>query len=229
MIGEWLAVKGYITDLTYNFYFGHQGYEYIDLGRFWQAFLAIGLFLWLFLVARAIWPAIKRREANRHLLILFLISSAAIPVFYVPGLLWGEDTHMTIITYWQWWVAHLWVEGFFEVFAAVILSFIFARMGLVRIATATVLLSTAIFLAGGIIGTFHRDYFSGTLEGMIAFGSVFSALEIVPLLLIGIEAYDNFRHGRARAWVTRYKWPIHFFCFRIFLELTWSGCIRISD
>lgn len=225
MIGEWLSVKGYITDLTHTFYFGHQGYEYIDLGRFWQILLAIGLFLWLFLIGRALWPAIKRRENNKHLLILFLISSAAIPIFYLPGLIWGEDTHMTIITYWQWWVVHLWVEGFFEVFAAVILSFIFARLGLVRVATATatVLLSTTIFLAGGIIGTFHHYYFAGTPEGVISFGSVFSALEIVPLLLIGIEAYDNFRHGRAREWVKRYKWPIYFFVSVAFWNLLGAG------
>lgn len=225
LLGEWLAVKGYITNLTHNFYFGHQGFEYIDLGRFWQIFLAIGLFVWLFLIARTLIPAIKRRQGDRHLLILFLISSAAIPIFYVPGLIWGEDTHMTIITYWQWWVVHLWVEGFFEVFAAVILSFLFARMGLVRIATATatVLLSTTIFLAGGIIGTFHHYYFAGTPEGVIAFGSVFSALEIVPLLLIGIEAYDNFRHGRAMAWVSRYKWPIYFFVSVSFWNLLGAG------
>lgn len=132
-------------------------------------------------MARAFISAIKRRKNNRHLLILFLISSAAIPAFYVPGLIWGEDTHLTIIMYWQSWVVHLWVEGFFEVFAAVVLSYIFVRLGLVRIATATatVLLSTTIFLAGGIIGTFPHYYFAGTPEGVIAFGAVISAIEIV--------------------------------------------------
>jgi nitric oxide reductase subunit B len=225
MVGEWMAVKGHITDLTYNFYFGHQGYEYIDLGRVWQIFLTVGLFLWFFLMARAIWPAIKKNGEDKHMLVLFLIASVAIPIFYVPGLMWGENTHMTIVSYWQWWVVHLWVEGFFEVFAAVVISFLFSRMGLIRTATATVTLifSTAIYLAGGIIGTFHHLYFAGTPEGVLAFGAVFSALEVVPLLLIGMEAYENLRYGRAKVWVARYKWPIYFFISVSFWNLLGAG------
>lgn len=225
MTGEWLAVKGFITNLTHNFYFGHQGFEYIDLGRAWQIFLAVGLFLWFILVFRAIWPAVKKKSENRNMLILFLIASVAIPIFYMPGLMWGQNTHMTIVSYWQWWVVHLWVEGFFEVFAAVVISFLFARMGLVRMVTATaaVLFSTVIYLAGGIIGTFHHLYFAGTPEGVMAFGAVFSALEVVPLLLIGMEAYENIRHGRAKVWVQRYKWPIYFFVAVSFWNLLGAG------
>ncbi len=225
MAGQWLAINGYITDLSYNFYFGHQGYEYVDLGRAWQIFLTVGLFLWFFLMTRAILPAIRKKSENRHLLILFLIASAAIPIFYVPGLMWGQETHLTIITYWRWWVIHLWVEGFFEVFAAVVLAFLFSRMGLIRTvtATATVLFATVIFLAGGIIGTFHHLYFAGTPIGVLAFGAAFSALEVVPLLLIGFEAYENLRHERARPWVARYKWPIYFFVAVSFWNLVGAG------
>jgi len=225
MTGEWLAVKGYIGSLSHNFYFGHQGYEYIDLGRVWQIFLAVGLFLWFILIARAIWPAIKKKSEDRHMLGLFLIASVAIPIFYMPGLMWGQNTHMSIVSYWQWWVVHLWVEGFFEVFAAVVISFLFSRMGLIRTSTATstVLFSTVIYLAGGIIGTFHHLYFAGTPEGVLAFGAVFSALEVVPLLLIGMEAYENLRHGRARVWVARYKWPINFFVAVSFWNLLGAG------
>src|SRR5690606_16782825 len=99
-----------------NFWFGHQGYEYVDLGRFWQAFLLIGLFLWFGLMARAMWPAFRRPSENRHLLALFLIASLAIAVFYAAGLMWGRQTNLAIAEYWRWWVVHLWVEGFFEVF-----------------------------------------------------------------------------------------------------------------
>ncbi|KGE19362.1 nitric-oxide reductase large subunit [Paenibacillus wynnii] len=225
MAGEWLAVKGYIGNLSHNFYFGHQGYEYIDLGRVWQIFLAVGLFLWFILIARAIWPAIQKKSEDRHMLGLFLIASVAIPIFYMPGLMWGQNTHMSIVSYWQWWVVHLWVEGFFEVFAAVVISFLFSRMGLIRTSTATstVLFSTVIYLAGGIIGTFHHLYFAGTPEGVLAFGAVFSALEVVPLLLIGMEAYENLKLGRARVWVARYKWPIYFFVSVSFWNLLGAG------
>ncbi|MGE5498179.1 MAG: nitric-oxide reductase large subunit, partial [Syntrophothermus sp.] len=224
MVGEWLGVMqklGYDT----NFWFGHQGYEYVDLGRFWQAFLLIGLFLWLFLMARGMWPAFKKKEENKHLLGLFLIASAAIALFYAAGLMWGKHTNLAIAEYWRWWVVHLWVEGFFEVFATVAIAFLFTRMGLLKVATATaaVLFSTVIFLSGGIIGTFHHLYFTGTPTGVMALGATFSALEVVPLVLIGFEAYENLTLSRVAKWVGAYKWPIYFFVAVAFWNLVGAG------
>ncbi len=112
-----------------NFWFGHQGYEYVDLGRFWQIFLFVGLIIWLLLMGRAIYPALKQKSENRNLLILFLISTIAIAAFYGAGLMWGRQTNLAIAEYWRWWVVHLWVEGFFEVFAAVVVAFLFVRLG----------------------------------------------------------------------------------------------------
>ncbi|MAX23977.1 MAG: nitric oxide reductase large subunit [Phycisphaeraceae bacterium] len=208
-----------------NFWFGHQGYEYVDLGRFWQLFLFVGLFLWLGLMTRAIWPAFKKPGENRHLLGLFLLSSLAIAMFYGAGLMWGKHTHLAMAEYWRWWVVHLWVEGFFEVFATVVIGFLFTRMGLIKTATATasVLFATSIFLAGGIIGTFHHLYFSGTPTAVLALGSVFSALEIVPLTLIGFEAYENLSLSRAKPWVKAYRWPIYFFVCVAFWNLVGAG------
>ncbi len=184
-----------------NFWLGHQGYEYVDLGRFWQIFLFAGLFIWLFLMGRALLPALRQRSENRHLLIMFLISSIAIAAFYGAGLMWGRQTNLAIAEYWRWWVVHLWVEGFFEVFATVVIAFLFVRMQLIRprIATATVLFSTIIFLSGGIIGTFHHLYFAGTPISVLALGATFSALEVVPLVLIGFEAYHNLRLSQVAA------------------------------
>ncbi len=69
LAGEWLGVQQKLGFVA-NFWFGHQGYEYVDLGRFWQIFLFVGLFLWLFLMGRALWPAFKNPGPNRHLLAL---------------------------------------------------------------------------------------------------------------------------------------------------------------
>ena len=116
LIGEWMGVMQKLG-FTTNFWFGHQGYEYVDLGRFWQAFLFIGLVIWLILMFRALLPALKKPSENRQLLALFLVASIAIAAFYGAGLMWGQHTHLSIAEYWRWWVVHLWVEGFFEVFA----------------------------------------------------------------------------------------------------------------
>jgi nitric oxide reductase subunit B len=224
MIGQWLGVMQKLG-LVANHWFGHQGLEYVDLGRFWQWFLFIGLFIWLALMVRAMWPAFKRPGEGRQLLFVFLISSVAIAIFYGAGLMYGRRSNLAVIEYWRWWVVHLWVEGFFEVFATVVIAFLFTRMGLIRTGTATaaVLFSTIIFLSGGIVGTFHHLYFTGTPVAVLALGASFSALEVVPLVLIGFEAYENLTLTRARPWVAAYKWPIYFFVAVAFWNLVGAG------
>jgi nitric oxide reductase subunit B len=224
MAGQFMAIMQKLGFVT-NFWFGHQGYEYVDLGRFWQIFLLVGLFLWLFLMGRAILPALRQRSDSRHLLILFLISCIAIAGFYGAGLMWGRQSNLAIAEYWRWWVVHLWVEGFFEVFATVIIAYLFVRMELIRvkIATTTVLFSTIVFLFGGILGTFHHLYFSGTPTSVLALGSSFSALEVVPLILIGFEAWNNLQLSRAALWVKEYKWPIYFFLAVAFWNFLGAG------
>jgi nitric oxide reductase subunit B len=224
MAGQWLGVQQRLGNEV-NFWFGHQGLEYVDLGRFWQIFLLVGLFLWLGLMARAMWPAFRSHQEGRHLLALFLLSSLAIAMFYAAGLMWGRQTNLAIVEYWRWWVVHLWVEGFFEVFATVVIAFLFTRMGLLKAATATaaVLFSTSIFLSGGIVGTFHHLYFTGTPTAILALGATFSAMEVVPLVLIGFEAYENLTLSRARSWTAAYKWPIYFFVAVAFWNLVGAG------
>lgn len=224
LFGTWYATRQRMG-LEMNFWFGHQGYEYVDLGRFWQIFLFVGLWLWLWLTGRALWPAFRQPGEHRHLLALFLIASTAIALFYGAGLMWGRQTNLAIAEYWRWWVVHLWVEGFFEVFATVVIAFLFTRLGLLRVASATsaVLFSTIIFLAGGIIGTFHHLYFAGTPTAVLALGAVFSALEVVPLTLIGFEAYENMKLAGVRPWATAYRWPIFFFVAVAFWNLVGAG------
>ena len=224
MAGEWLSAKGHLAGDAW-WYFGHSGYEYIDLGRAFQYALMIGLFLWLFLVARALWPALQRRDEHRPLLILLLISTVAIAGFYLAALGAGRHTNLAIAEYWRWWVVHLWVEGFFEVFATVVIAFLLVRLGLVSAGTAgrTTVLAATIFLAGGIIGTLHHLYFSGTPTVALAFGAVFSALEVVPLVFLGHDAWENWKLSRSTPWMRAYRWPIYFFIAVAFWNLVGAG------
>ncbi|MGZ0708199.1 nitric-oxide reductase large subunit [Coraliomargarita sp. W4R53] len=224
LFGTWYSTRQ-TMGLTMSYWFGHQGLEYVDLGRFWQWFLFLGLFIWLGLMVRAMWPAFRHPGEHKNLLALFLISCLAIAAFYGAGLMYGQGSHFVMIEYWRWWVVHLWVEGFFEVFATVVIAFLFTRMGLLSssLATAAVLFSCTIFLFGGIIGTFHHLYFSGTPTAVLALGSVFSALEVVPLVLIGFEAYENLSFAKAKEWVSSYKWPIYFFVSVAFWNLVGAG------
>ncbi len=224
LAGQWFGVMqklGYVQ----NFWFGHQGYEYVDLGRFWQIFLFVGLIIWLLLMGRAIYPALKQKSESRSLLILFLISTIAIAGFYGAGLMWGRQTNLAVAEYWRWWVVHLWVEGFFEVFAAVVVAFLFVRLQILKASTATtaVLFSTIVFLSGGILGTFHHLYFTGTPTAIMALGATFSALEVVPLVLMGFEAWDNVKLSRSTTWIKAYKWPVYCFIAVAFWNLVGAG------
>jgi nitric oxide reductase subunit B len=174
---------------------------------------------------RVLRPALRKKGAQKQLVALLAVSTAAIALFYGAGLTWGHHTHLTIVEYWRWWVVHLWVEGFFEVFATTIIAFIFMRLNLVRpgVAAASALLSATIFLAGGIIGTCHHLYFSGTPTLVLAWGSAFSALEVVPLCLIGFDAMEDLRRSRTSPWVQRYKWPIYFFIAVAFWNMVGAG------
>ena len=222
--GQWLAVMQKLG-LARNFWFGHQGWEYVDLGRFWQWFLFVGLGVWLTLVGRGLLPAIRRGGESKSIIVLLFLSTVCIGLFYGAGLMWGEHTHLSMVEYWRWWVVHLWVEGFFEVFATAVIAFLFTRLGLLRVSTATVavLFATIVFLSGGVLGTLHHLYFTGTPTAVIALGASFSALEVVPLAFIGFEAYQTFKLGQATPWMQRYRWPILFFTAVAFWNVVGAG------
>jgi len=222
--GEWMGVMQKMG-IVQNFYFGHQGYEYIDLGRFWQILLFGGLVIWLFLMIRALLPALKQKTDNKQLLILFVVASIAIAAFYGAGLMYGRESHLSVVEYWRWWVVHLWVVGFFEVFATAIIAFIFVKLGLLNVkrATAAALFTAIIYLFGGIVGTFHHTYFAGTPMSIIALGASFSALEVVPLVMIGAEAWGNYKLTYSTDWIRKYRWAIYSFIAVAFWNLVGAG------
>jgi len=222
-LGNFLAIKQ-ILPANLNFWFGHQGYEYIDIGRFWQIIKWVGLMFWLLLMLRGMLPAFKK-GGDKHLLALFTASTISIGVFYGTGLFYGERTHITIMEYWRWWVVHLWVEGIFEVFATVALAVIFSSLGLVAKRTATVasLVAASLFMLGGVPGTLHHMYYAGTSTPVMAIGASFSALEVVPLILLGYEAWDNWRLKSRAPWMENIKWPLMCFVAVAFWNMLGAG------
>jgi nitric oxide reductase subunit B len=224
LAGEAFAIHQKLP-LGLSFWFGTQGYEYVDLGRFWAIALFTGLLLWLGLMLRGLWPALRRPDPSRTLVWMFTGAAAAVGLMYAAGFFFTARTHLTVMEYWRWWVVHLWVEGFFEVFATAALALIFARMGLVHTshAGAAVIASSGLYLFAGIPGTFHHLYFSGTPTSIMAVGAAFSALEVVPLVLIGLEAWQTSRLQHATAWMQRYRWPIRFFVAVAFWNFLGAG------
>ena len=215
LFGEYLGINGALGQAW--FWLGHQGSEYLDLGRFWQILLAVGLVFWLVLLYRALRP-VMRRSHRSELGALFLYAAAAIPLFYLPALFFGPRTNFAVIDNWRFWIIHLWVEGFFELFATVLVAVMFHLLGLVTAKTATrvVYLDAILYLGGGILGTGHHWYFTGQGTLNMGVAACFSALEVVPLTLLTLDAWDFIRLRSRRceecgeALSDRYRWTINF-------------------
>ncbi len=226
LAGTWLGVKGHLSGPN-GWLVGHQGYEYIELGRVWQLALIAGMLLWLFLVYRAVKPALAAEKDRGGLTHLLLYASVSIPLFYAVGLLYTPGTHIAVADYWRWWVVHLWVENFFEVFATVALAFILSKIGAVgeRSAQRATYFSILLYLGAGIIGTFHHLYFTGTPLFITALGATFSALEIVPLTLLGFEVHENLKLARSGGNAHPWRWPLYFFVAVAFWNAVGAGVL----
>ncbi len=208
----WLGTLAHLGS-NFSFWIGNQGLEYTSMGRVWQYLLFVGLIFWVVLLARALWPALMKPSESRGLIAMVFLSATCIGGFYSTSLVWDQHSHYSMIEYWRWWLVHLWVEGFFEVFATAVVALIFTKLGLVRTASANraIVAETIVFLFGGILGTLHHLYFTGAPTSVIAVGSVFSALEVVPLTMIGLEALQTYQRSKGAPWLQAYKWPV--MCF----------------
>jgi nitric oxide reductase subunit B len=197
MLGEILGINQVLGGLW--FWFGHQGWEYIDLGRAWQILLALGLLLWFILLFRDISPARKDPE-RREISSLFLYAAFSIPLFYLPAMFFTSTTHFSVVDTWRFWIIHLWVEGFFEVFVTAMVAIIFYLLGMVSHQTAArvVYLDAILYLGSGIVGTGHHWYWTGQSNVTLALAAVFSAMEVVPLTLLTLDAGDFIRLTRSK-------------------------------
>jgi nitric oxide reductase subunit B len=221
LVGAWFGIQGYLGDKS--FWFGHQGYEYVELGRVWQLLLIGGMVFWLWLMFRALKPALKAEGDKTGLNHFFLYSAITIPLFYASGLMYTNHTPISIAEYWRWWVVHLWVEGFFEVFATVAIAYLCSELGFLKRSSAlrATYLTTILYLGSGVIGTLHHLYFSGTPVFITAMGSVASALEVVPLTLIGFEVVKSLKLSREAEGF--YRMPLKFFIATCFWNVIGAG------
>ena len=217
-------------------WFGHQGWEFLELGRFWQIILVIGFSFWLGLLYRTTAPALKDPE-RKEITLLFLGGAAAIPFFYLPAFFFGSTSNFTVVDMWRFWIIHLWVEGFFELFVTVLVAVTFYQLGVVRrINVVRVIYMDAIlFLAGGIIGTAHHWYWTGQANFTMALAAMFSALEVVPLTLLtlgrlGLYQVDRHR-GHCQFTEKKHSTQMGLLFFNGRRVLEFCGCrnIRVSD
>ena len=199
LAGEALSIKNRLPAGDAWFWVGAQGWEYLDLGRLWQILLVIGMLLWVVILFRGMRRTLAREHFG-NMPYLFVYSALSIPLFYAAGLLFTKNTHFAVVDFWRFWVVHLWVEDFLELFTTIMVAYIFVLIGVVRPATATrvVYLDVILYSLGGVIGTMHHLYFSGAPAVHMALGAFFSAMEVIPLMLLTFEAWRFMRLGRVQ-------------------------------
>lgn len=217
LVGEVLGIKGYLGDAW--FWLGHQGWEYLELGRLWQILLFGGLIFWLVVVYRAM-ALVLRREANeteeagdrRALTIFYVFSAIFVVGFFGFGLFYGRGTHLTIADYWRWFVVHIWVESIFEFFGVAVISLFLVTLGLVSAKSAlrVAYLTAILVFLSGIPGTAHHYFWYGGPSFWLAIGGVFSSLEPIPLILLVVRAWMEYRSIRAEGKEFPYRWPLYF-------------------
>ncbi|WP_314167988.1 cbb3-type cytochrome c oxidase subunit I [uncultured Actinomyces sp.] len=176
-----------------------QQWEYLDLPFVFQVLLTGALFVWVFII----WRAMRSRLHNEHVANmpwLFMFAALAIPAFYAVGMMARTGTHVTVAEFWRFWVVHLWVEDFLELFTTVMVAYVFVLLGVVRekIALGVIFLDVILYSAGGVIGTMHHLYFSGTPVEHMALGAFFSAAEVIPLTFLTVEAWAFMQLGANR-------------------------------
>jgi nitric oxide reductase subunit B len=207
LIGSFLGVHGILGDAATN-WFGLQGFEYLDLARVWQVLLSIGLFVWVFMLWRVLRTRLRGEHAG-NMPWLFFMAALAIPAFYAVGLIAQTGQHFTVNEFWRFWVVHLWVEDFLELFTTVMVAYMFVLLGVVRekVALTVILLDIILYSAGGVIGTMHHVYFSGEPAEHMALGAFFSAAEVIPLTFLTVEAWSFLQLGAAQQSKSRTPFP----------------------
>lgn len=196
LAGEAAGIKDSIKLSGSWFWLGTQGWEYLDLGRLWQILLIIGMFLWLVILWRGLRIHLKGEHPG-NLPWLFFYSAVSIPLFYAAGIAFWKNDSYAVVDFWRFWVVHLWVEDFLELFTTIMVAYIFVQLGVVRrvVALTIVYLDIILYSIGGVVGTMHHLYFSGAPATHMALGAFFSAMEVIPLLLLTYEAWRFMKLG----------------------------------
>ncbi|HWB12743.1 MAG TPA: nitric-oxide reductase large subunit [Pirellulales bacterium] len=197
MTGEAASYKGWLAHDAKPL-IGAQGWEYLDLGLVWQSLLVVGLVLWCAILYRGLRGKLAQ-ESRGNLPCLFFYSALSIPLFYAVGLVNRPHTNFAIADFWRFWVVHLWVEDFLELFTTIMVAYVFVLLGVVSEKTATrvIYYDAILYSVGGVVGTMHHLYFSGTPAIHMALGAFFSAAEVIPLTFLTVEAW-TFLHMGAR-------------------------------
>ncbi|MBM3318704.1 MAG: cbb3-type cytochrome c oxidase subunit I, partial [Candidatus Eisenbacteria bacterium] len=225
LLGQVAGIRGQLGE--WWFWLGHQGWEYLELGRLWQILLFVGLIAWLAIIYRAIGAGLRKavNEDYRALVMFYVFSAALVVAFFAFGLFYGRGSHLTVADYWRWFVVHIWVESIFEFFGVGVISVLLVTMGLVSARSALIVayFTAAITFLSGILGTAHHYFWYGGPSFWLGLGAVFSSMEPIPLFGLVVRGLMEYREVRERGASFPYKWPMYFLVASSFWNFLGAG------
>jgi len=226
LVGEAASIKGLLNESWY--WLGHQGWEFLELGKLWQILLFGGLLFWLVVVYRPLASFVKNKSVDpdqRALVVFYVLSAILVVAFFGFGLFYGKSTHISIADYWRWFVVHIWVESIFEFFGVAVTALFLVSLGLVSAQSAlrVAYLTAILVFLSGIPGTAHHYFWYGGPSFWLAIGGVFSSMEPVPLILLVTRAWMEYSSIRKQGKEFPYRWPLYFLVASSFWNFLGAG------
>lgn len=175
------------------FWLGNEWRELVNLWRFWDLIVVVWLVFWFLLIV----SLLKKASVNNPFASVIIWSAFAIAWLYVAWMIPFHQImpNFTVDDFYRWWVIHLWVELTFELFAVWVIAFFTVALGLVsqRSAVRLMLFELVLVMLSWTLWVGHHYWWQGLDQHWIAIGWIFSAMEPVPLVLLIVEAWNNYR------------------------------------
>lgn len=169
-----------------------EGLEYLEGGRITDIVILVGFAILCYVVLRTFPPVREWNEIHWGLGLGVL----ALTVVWVFGLFFIGP--LDLQEYFRWYVVHYWVEGVWEVIHISLVGFLVVLMFNANIKTVgyAVFWGISLVWLSGLLGNAHHYFWIGTPEFWQFWGSLFSALEPLPLIFCFWHIYLDAHHDR---------------------------------
>jgi len=191
VVGIPLGQSGFLQGRL-AYFFGSQGWEFLELGWFWQFLLLVGFCMWVLILFRGVRPYLSWKTVWSTPAWLFYGSTVMVGFLFFSIKL-TPKTNFIIADFWRWMVVHMWVEVTFEVFTTVVVAYLYREMGIISRSKAerATYIAVMLFFLTAVIGVGHNFYWIAKPTGVIALGSCFSTTQIFPLILLTLDAWKH--------------------------------------
>lgn len=185
ILGYLLVPYAALAEMTGNDLLNTMGREFLEQPLPTKVGIVLVALSWLFNIVMTVLKG--RKTAISLVLCLGMLGLAVFWLFsfYNPANLVKDKF------YW-WWVVHLWVEGVWELILGAMLAFVLIKVtGVDReVIEKWLYVIITMTLVTGIIGTGHHYFYIGLPSYWLWWGSIFSALEPIPFLMMTIFAFN---------------------------------------